>query len=196
MIKVLVLQVNHKNDNENLRDLENAIASGHTDEEGWQMPGTAQAGDLVVWYETDGGGFMARGFVEAKPWRLPKGAPYGPFRGHVAAVQRMPPVDGRDVKDRTGVDGGHEGYQTVKDEKAVNFLRSVGLLSSDEEPTTLAGKHRLTRAELVAEIRSHALDMYTDEQLSEAIGPHVATLKGAMAKLSVEVISRLPGGGL
>jgi hypothetical protein len=40
--------VNHENDNEDLHDPQNAIANGHSDEEGWQMPGTAEPGDVMV----------------------------------------------------------------------------------------------------------------------------------------------------
>jgi hypothetical protein len=126
MMKVLVLQVNHKNDNENFRDLQAAIATGHTDADGWQMPGTAQPGDLVVWYETDGVGYVARGFVERIPWRVKEGP--GPFRGPVAAVQWIPQVDPKSVEEVCGIKGGHEGYQTVPDAKAVSFLQAVGLL--------------------------------------------------------------------
>jgi hypothetical protein len=136
MIKVLIVQANHDHDGQNIRDLEAAIARGHTDEEGWQMPVTARPGDLVVFYQTKDGGFRAWGFVEGEPWRVE--GEYGPVRGRVAAVQPVDPLadDWRMIKAKTGVDGGHEGYQTVKPDVAVRFLQLLQLLPLNPRPET------------------------------------------------------------
>lgn len=124
MTKVHVLQVN--TDPANVADLTAAVAAGRTDEDGWQMPKNAAAGDLVVWYAAGRQQFVARGWVEQPPRSVTSGP--GPFRGQVAAMRWIKPVDRRQVMEECGVNGGIQTYQTVKDEVTVAFLRSVGLL--------------------------------------------------------------------
>lgn len=125
MIKVHVLQVNMKPDN--IKDLTTAVEAGHTDDDGWQMPKDSKIGDLAVWYMAGRQEYVARGWVQAAPWKVERG--HGPYRGLVAGVQWIDPVDRREVIDRCGFDGGRQSYQTVSDEIAVSFLRSVSLLA-------------------------------------------------------------------
>jgi len=125
MIKVRVLQVN--TDPENTGELAAAIADGHTNEDGWQMPMHSVPGDLVVWYAAGLQKFVARGWVEASPWKVKQG--FGPYRGLVTGIQAIEEVDRRKVINDCDFDGGHQGPQNVKDEIAVEFLRSVGLLA-------------------------------------------------------------------
>lgn len=128
MTKVHVLQVN--DEQKNINDLNDAIKAGHTDPEGWQMPKTAAPGDLVVWYAARrhplGQHFIALGRVEEKPSKVRQG--FGPYRGQVAGIRKIEPVDAKKVRKESRVYGGHEGPQTVPDEKAVAFLLSLGLL--------------------------------------------------------------------
>jgi hypothetical protein len=132
MTKVHILQVNDRQapgaTRSNIQELDDAIAAGHTGPEGWQMPKRAAPGDLVVWYAagTLGKHFMAKGRVEGHPARVNQG--YGPYRGQVAGIKRIPPVDRRQVLQGSGVDGGLQGPQTVPDEKAEAFLKSLRLL--------------------------------------------------------------------
>jgi hypothetical protein len=122
--KVHVLQVN--TDPANVADLTAAVAAGRTDEDGWQMPKNAAAGDLVIWYAAGRQQFIARGWVEEPPRPVKTGP--GPFRGRVAGMRWIKPVDRRKVLEEIGLNGGLQSYQTVKDEVAVAFLQSVGLL--------------------------------------------------------------------
>jgi len=122
--KVHVLQVN--TDPANVADLTAAVAAGRTDQDGWQMPKNAASGDLVIWYVAGRQQFIARGWVEAPPRPVKTGP--GPFRGHVVGVRGIKPVDRRKVMEECGLNGGIQSYQTVKDEIAVAFLRSAGLL--------------------------------------------------------------------
>jgi len=125
MIKVRVLQVDK--DQENTDELAAGVAAGHTDNDGWQMPRESAPGDLVVWYATGPHQFVARGWVEASPRKVEEG--FGPYRGPVAGMQWIEPADCKKVIKDCGFDGGHQGYQTFKDEIAVDFLRSVRLLA-------------------------------------------------------------------
>jgi len=125
MIKVRVLQVN--TDPQNIEELSAAVAAGHTEEAGWQMPRDSVPGDLVVWYAAGRQRHVACGFVDSSPVKVDQG--FGPYCGQVAAVQRIEEVDRKKVLHECGVDGGRQGYQTVKDEIAADFLRSVGLLA-------------------------------------------------------------------
>lgn len=124
LTKVHVLQVN--TDPANVADLTAAVASGRTDEDGWQMPKNAAPGDLVIWYAAGRQQFVARGWVEEPPRPVKTGP--GPFRGRVAGMRWIKPVDRRKVFEECGVNGGLQSYQTVKDDVAVAFLQSVGLL--------------------------------------------------------------------
>jgi hypothetical protein len=122
--KVHVLQVN--TDPANVADLTAAVDAGRTDNDGWQMPKNAATGDLVIWYAAGRQQFIARGWVEA-PARPVETGP-GPFRGHVVGVRGIKPVGRRKVMEECGLNGGIQSYQTVKDEIAVAFLRSIGQL--------------------------------------------------------------------
>ena len=125
LIKVHVLQVNLQP--ENIKDLTAAVDAGHTDDDGWQMPKGARTGDLAIWYMAGRQEFVARGWVEGIPWKVEHG--HGPYRGSVAGVQWIDPVDRTEVIDRCGFDGGRQSYQTVSNGIAANFLRSLGLLA-------------------------------------------------------------------
>lgn len=125
LIKVHVLQVNMTP--ANVEDLTSAVGAGHTDDDGWQMPKGSRTGDLAVWYMAGRQEYVARGWVEASPWKVESGP--GPYRGLVGGMQWIDPVDRREVTDRCGFDGGRQSYQTVSDEIAVSFLRSLGLLA-------------------------------------------------------------------
>ena len=77
MIKVHVLQVNM--DSENTDELAASVTAGHTMQGGWQMPKGSKPGDLAVWYASGRQQFVARGWVEATPWKVEQG--FGPYRG-------------------------------------------------------------------------------------------------------------------
>jgi hypothetical protein len=124
MIRVRVLQVN--TDPQNTSELAEAVATGHTDGDGWQMPMDSAPGDLAVWYAAGRQQYIAWGWVESAPMRVTRG--FGPFRGQVAGMQAMEPVDRKKVMKESGVNGGLQSYQTVKDEITVKFLQSLGLL--------------------------------------------------------------------
>jgi hypothetical protein len=124
LIKVHVLQVDQ--DPENLSELEAGINAGRTVTD-WQMPKGAWPGDLVIWYAAGRQKYIARGWVEAIPLKVEEGP--GPYRGPVAGMQRMEPVDRKKVIRDCGFNGGLQTYQTVKDEIAVDFLRSLDLLA-------------------------------------------------------------------
>jgi hypothetical protein len=51
----------------------------------------------------------------------------GPYRGPVAGMEGIEPADRRKVITDCGIDGGVESYQTVEDEYAAAFLRSLNL---------------------------------------------------------------------
>ncbi len=52
----------------------------------------------------------------------------GPYRGPVVGIEQIEPaVDRRKVITDCGIDGGVESYQTVEDELAADFLKSLGL---------------------------------------------------------------------
>lgn len=93
----------------------------------WQMPKDCEPGDLVVWYAAGRQKFVARGWVEARPEWVEEG--FGRYRGQVAGMQWIEEVDRKKVIKDCGFDGGHQGPQYVPDEIAVDFLRSVGLLT-------------------------------------------------------------------
>ncbi len=121
------------------------MAVGHTVDEvdGWQMPKNAMPGDLVVWYAAGRSEFVARGWVEARS-HLSSWKGHPSYMGPVAGMQKIEAVDRLTVKDACGVDGGHEGYQTVPDAKVDNFLR-VLKFSSEFVPA-----RELISAEIVA----------------------------------------------
>jgi hypothetical protein len=51
------------------------------------------------------------------------------YWGPVVGMQWLEvPVSRESVRDACGVDGGHQGCQTVPGDKAIEFLRAVGLL--------------------------------------------------------------------
>ena len=90
------------------------------------MPKNAAAGDLVIWYAAGRQQFIARGWLETPPRHVETGP--GPYRGQVVSMRWITPVDRRKVMADCGLNGGIQTYQTVKDEIAVAFLRSVGFL--------------------------------------------------------------------
>lgn len=123
MVKVHILQVDRNP--ENIRELEDGIAAGRTVDD-WQMPKGAKPGDLVIWYAAGHQKFMARGWVDAIPIEVRAGP--GPYRGPVVGMERIEPgVDRKKVIADCGVDGGVESYQTVDEEVAAGFLKSLNL---------------------------------------------------------------------
>lgn len=122
MIKVHVLQVDQNP--ENIAELEAGVIAGRTVER-WQMPMGARSSDLVIWYAAGRQQYIALGRVDAKPTEVRAG--HGPYRGPVAGMEWIEPVDRRKVIRDCRVDGGVESYQTVDDELVVEFLKSLGL---------------------------------------------------------------------
>jgi hypothetical protein len=143
MTKVHVLQVDTQPDN--LDELERSLAVGHTVDEvnGWEMPMKAEPGDLVVWYAAGRSEFVARGWVEARPHPGTRNGHLS-YLGPVAGVQRIKAVHRLTVKDACGVDGGHQGYQTARDEIAGDFLRALKF------PSRFVSALELISAEVVA----------------------------------------------
>jgi hypothetical protein len=122
-IRVHVLQVNQNS--ENIDELTAGVEAGRTVTD-WQMPKGSAPGDLVIWYAAGRQQYVARGWVEEIPVKVEDGP--GPFRGPVAGMQWINPVDRRTVIGDCGFNGGLQSYQTVKDQIAADFLRSLGLL--------------------------------------------------------------------
>ena len=123
MVKVHVLQVDRNP--ENIAELEAGIAAGRTIDD-WQMPRDAKPGDLVIWYAAGRQKYIARGWMDAIPTEVREGP--GPYRGPVADMERIEPwVDRKKVITDCGIDGGVESYQTVDDEFAAGFLKSLDL---------------------------------------------------------------------
>jgi len=123
LVKVHVLQVDRNP--ENIAELEDGITAGRTVDD-WQMPKGAKPGDLVIWYAAGHQKYIARGWVDAIPTVVREGP--GPYRGPVAGIERIEPwVDRKKVITNCGIDGGVESYQTVEDEFAAAFLKSLNL---------------------------------------------------------------------
>ena len=123
MVKVHVLQVDRNP--ENIAELEDGITAGRTVHD-WQMPKGAKPGDLVIWYAAGHQKYIARGWVNAIPTEVGEGP--GPYRGPIAGIERIEPwVDQKKVITDCGIDGGVESYQTVEDEFAAAFLKSLNL---------------------------------------------------------------------
>ncbi len=128
MIKVHVLQVSAKLPEEVTR-LRRYVAAGRTRDGHWQSVKKASTGDIAVWYEAGSQMYTAWGWVSGTPIHIGPGEPFGPYRSPVAGLQWLPAeLDRETVREASGFDGGHQGPQTVPDEKAVAFLVAVGLL--------------------------------------------------------------------
>ncbi len=120
-MKVHVLQVDRNP--ENIAELEDGIAAGRTVDD-WQMPKGAKPGDLVIWYAAGHQKYIALGWVDAIPAEVREGP--GPYRGPVTGIERIEPwVDRKKVIIDCRIDGGVESYQTVEDEFAAGFLKSL-----------------------------------------------------------------------
>lgn len=122
LIRVHVLQVDQKS--ENIAELTAGIDAGRTVER-WQMPKGAGPGDFVIWYAAGRQQYIALGRVDAIPTGVTEG--HGPYRGPVAGMEWIEPVDRRKVIRDSRVDGGVESCQTVDDGLVVDFLESLGL---------------------------------------------------------------------
>ncbi|MGH3401789.1 MAG: hypothetical protein ACRDRJ_04605 [Streptosporangiaceae bacterium] len=123
-IKVHVLQVDQEPGN--IAELTAGVNAGRTVDD-WQMPKGALPGDLAIWYAAGRQQFVARGWVETTPVKVEEG--HGPYRGRVAGMQWIEPVDRKKVIRDCGFNGGLQNYQTVKDNIAASLLRSLGLLA-------------------------------------------------------------------
>ncbi len=117
-----MLQVDQKP--ENIAELTAGIDAGRTVER-WQMPKGARPGDFVIWYAAGRQQYIALGRVDAIPTEVTEG--HGPYRGPVAGMEWIEPVDRRKVIRDCKVDGGVESCQTVDDGLVVDFLKSLGL---------------------------------------------------------------------
>jgi hypothetical protein len=118
-----VLQVDRNR--ENIAELEDGIAAGRTVDD-WQMPKGAKPGDLGIWYAARHQKYIALGWVDAIPTEVREGR--GPYRGPVSGIERIEPwVDRKKVITDCRIDGGVESYQTVEDEFAAGFLKSLNL---------------------------------------------------------------------
>ncbi len=117
-----MLQVDQKP--ENVAELAAGVAAGRTVDD-WQMPKDSKPGDFVVWYAAGRQQYVALGRVDAIPIEVKEGP--GPYRGPVAAMEWIEPVDRRSVIEGCGIDGGVESYQTVEDMLVVKFLETLGL---------------------------------------------------------------------
>jgi len=123
-ITVRVLQVNDQK--ENLDELERSVVAGRTVED-WQMPKDARPGDLAVWYASGrhAGNYVTWGWVDGVPRRVEEGP--GPYRGTVGAMRDLRKVSRQHVIDHCGFDGGVQSYQTLTDDRALDFLEAIGL---------------------------------------------------------------------
>ena len=111
-------------DPENIAELEAGVAAGRTVDD-WQMPKGSRPGDLVVWYAAGRQKYIALGWVDEVPVLVKEGP--GPYRGKVARMQRIDPVDRKKVIAECGIDGGVESYQTVDEGIVGQFLDALGL---------------------------------------------------------------------
>ena len=80
----------------------------------------------MIWYAAGRQQYIARGRVDAIPTKVKEGP--GPYRGPVASMEWIEPVDRRKVIRDCGLDGGVQSYQTVEDKLVLEFLKSLGLL--------------------------------------------------------------------
>jgi hypothetical protein len=121
------------------------VTVGHTVDkvDGWEMPLNARRGDLVVWYAAGRSEFVARGWVEARPHSTSRNG-HRCYMGPAAGMQRIKAVDRLTVKDACGIDGGHQGYQTVPDAIVGGFLRALKF------PSRFVSACELISAEVVA----------------------------------------------
>ena len=128
MIRIHVLQVSAKLPEEVSR-LRRYVACGRTRDGHWQSVKKAGIGDIAVLYKSGNQVYPAWGWVSGPPIHTGPGEPFGPYRSPVAGLQWLPAeVHRATVREASGFDGGHQGPQTVPDEKAVAFLVAVGLL--------------------------------------------------------------------
>jgi len=128
MIKVHVLQVSAKFPEEVTR-LRRYVAAGRARDGHRQSVKKAGTGDIAVWYQAGSQVYTAWGWVSGPPVPVGRGEPFGPYRSSVAGLQWLPgEVDRQTVRDASGFDGGHQGPQTVPDEKVAAFLIALGLL--------------------------------------------------------------------
>jgi len=123
LVNIHILQVDRNR--ANIAELEDGIAAGRTVDD-WQMPKAAQPGDLVIWYAAGKQKYIALGWVDTLPTEVREGP--GPYRGQVAGMEWIEPwVDRKKVITDCGIDGGVESYQTVEEQSAAGFLKSLNL---------------------------------------------------------------------
>ena len=122
LAKVHVLQVDRNP--ENIAELGAGVTAGRTVDD-WQMPMGARPGDLVIWYAAGRQEYVALGWVDDIPVMVTEGP--GPYRGKVARMEWIEPVDRRKGIRDCGFNGGVESYQTVEERLVANFLDSLGL---------------------------------------------------------------------
>jgi hypothetical protein len=122
LVKVHILQVDRNP--ANIAELRAGVDAGRTVDD-WQMPKGSKPGDLVIWYAAGRQKYIAWGVVDAIPAIVREGP--GPYRGPVAGMEWIEPVDRRKVLKDCKVDGGVENYQTVAGERVVEFLESLDL---------------------------------------------------------------------
>ena len=146
MIKVHILQVDTQP--VNVAEFEESLAIGHTVDEahGWEMPKNAEPGDLVVWYAAGRSEFVARGWVEDHPHPGTRNG-HPSYMGPVVGMQRIKAVHRMTVKDSCGVDGGHQGYQTVRETVVGEFLLALKF------PRRFVSASELISAEVAAILR-------------------------------------------
>jgi len=125
LARVHVLQVDR--DPENIAELEAGVAAGRTVDD-WQMPKGSRPGDLVVWYAAGRQKYIALGWVDEVPVLVKEGP--GPYRGKVARLQWIDPVDRKQVIAECGIDGGVESYQTVDEGVVAQFLDALRVIQS------------------------------------------------------------------
>lgn len=134
-MNVIILKVKGK---KNLAELDDSLRDGHTLTEasparghaGWQIPKTAQPGDLAIWYSAaPHQRYVAYGRIAGMP-RKPPGERvkyYGPVRD----ILPLPdgPQSRKSVAAKSGVNGTSVAQlaQTVPADRAVAFLEAVGL---------------------------------------------------------------------
>lgn len=110
---------------ENHDELSAGVAAGRT-VDGWQMPKDSRPGDLVIWYAAGRQKYIALGWV-AMPTPVTEGP--GPYRGPVAGMEWIEPVNRRKVLDDCGF-GGRARPPTRRRGQVPNHRDGVAVLFS------------------------------------------------------------------
>ena len=126
MANVVIVQVSPKKPGQ-MELLSDGVTARYTPL--WRTLKGAKPGDIAVWYEAGGRAvFTAWGWV-AGPSEYVSDGDFPGWQGPVVGIQWLPAeVDAHMVYEEIGVRGWHEGPTPVPRDKAIPFLRLVGIL--------------------------------------------------------------------